>query len=167
MGSSQNTIESWGSSQNKLIGNKTIASVGHNAIVVLFDCKYKVKRINGGRIIYQKSFLYDKVSFIDICEKTKNGIILYKSVNPTTNCDFYTGKIKYEVGKSIVCPDWVSDKTLQCGHGLHLSPSPELAKSYNDGKILKCEVTHKDFVVFASDATKVRCKKVNVLEELK
>ena len=50
---------------------------------------------------------------------------------------------------------------------MHLSPSPMLAKSFNNGKILKCSAKLKDIVVYPYNTMKVRCKKVTVLEECK
>ena len=92
------------------------------------------------------------------------GIILFKSVNPKTRCDYHTGKIKYE--GEVVCPDWKDDDKQQCGNGLHLSPSADEALIYHQGLVLRCEVAFDDFVVYSEDITKVRCKKVTVLEEV-
>ncbi len=94
-------------------------------------------------------------------------ITLYKSVDPETNCDFYTQKIEYIIGKEIECPDWDDNCLRQCGGGLHLSPNPEQALEYNQGKLLVCHVHIDDFVVFPFDISKVRCKKVKVIEEYK
>lgn len=95
----------------------------------------------------------------------KGEVTLYKSVNPETGNDFQTGTIKYE--GIVKCPDWNGDPKLQCGNGLHLSPSPNLALSYHKGKLLECKVHKNDFVVFTGDITKVRCKKVKVVGEYK
>jgi hypothetical protein len=92
-------------------------------------------------------------------------MILYKSVNPENHCDFYTGKIKYQ--GVVECPDFDQNSDRQCGGGLHLSPLPEMALKYNEGKVLKCEVDINDIVVFPTDITKVRCRKVKVLGEYK
>jgi hypothetical protein len=109
-----------------------------------------------------KEMKHTKKSFADRCESDKKGhVILFKSVNPETGCDYQTGKIKYE--GVVECPDWDSDPERQCGGGLHLSPTPGAALSYHQGKLLKCRVALKDLVVFASDVTKVRCKRVEVL----
>jgi len=105
-------------------------------------------------------------SFLDFYEltPTKAGFItLYKSVNPKTNCDFYTGKIKYK--GTVGCPDWNPDENIQCGNGLHLSATPEDALRYNKGKIIKCRVNIKDIVFYPYDISKVRCKEVKVLKE--
>ena len=50
---------------------------------------------------------------------------------------------------------------------MHLSPTLKEALLYNKGKILKCAVDLKDFVVYAQNITKVRCRKVKVIEEVK
>jgi hypothetical protein len=96
--------------------------------------------------------------------ESKKEIILYKSVRPDNHKDFYTNTIKYE--GEVICPDFDPDKTIQCGNGFHLSPTPEMAQFYNnDGTVLKCVVAIKDIVVYGLDITKVRCKKVTVLGE--
>jgi hypothetical protein len=95
--------------------------------------------------------------------ESKKDIILYKSVQSTNHTDFYTGKIKYT--GTVECPDFDPDETRQCGGGLHLSPTPELALSYNNGIILKCRVAVKDIAVYGLNITKVRCKKVTVIGE--
>jgi hypothetical protein len=79
-------------------------------------------------------------------------------------CDYYTGKIKYE-GK-VICPDWNDDKNIECGNGLHLSPTPEMALSYNNGLVLECKVRIKDIAVYEKNITKVRCKEVIVIKNI-
>ena len=95
-------------------------------------------------------------------------LILYKSVQKNYT-DFYTGQVKYEVGKTVVCPDWDDRQSRECGGGLHLSPSIDLCKRFNKGIYLKCEVSIKDILVHKNPdmPEKVRCKKVKVLEEIK
>ena len=109
--------------------------------------------------------------FIDKYDVEKAGkyIILYKSVNPETYCDFRTGQIKYEIGKTIICPDWDENFTGECGYGLHLSPTPFMALKFNGGKVLKCKVKISDCMTVENPQypTKVRCKQVEVLEEVK
>ena len=101
--------------------------------------------------------------------KTVNTLLLYKSVNPKTYCDFKTGTIKYELGKVVTCPDWDEKFIGECGHGLHLSPTPYFALEFNDGKVLKCKVKICDCRTVKNPRypTKVRCKQVEVLEEVK
>jgi len=103
---------------------------------------------------------YTKNDLLAIAEHNNDKIVLYKSVNPDTFCDFYTGKIKYEIGKEVECPDWDSNEIFQCGNGLHLSIFPFTAQIYNEGTILRCLVDPDDVVVFPDDITKVRCRKV-------
>ena len=103
---------------------------------------------------------YTKNDLLSIAEHVNDKIVLYKSVNCDTFCDFYTGKIKYEIGKEVECPDWDSNEIFQCGNGLHLSIFPFTAQIYNEGTILRCLVDPDDVVVFPDDITKVRCRKV-------
>ena len=141
--------------------------VNKNAIIIANDCKVKIiKKAKTVQIIKNTRAVYDEEDFVAEYANQVDGqsIILYKSVNPETLCDFYTGKIKYE--GVVTCPDWNPDKNIQCGNGLHLSPTPEMALNYNNGKVLKCKVALKDIVVYATDISKVRCHKVTVIGEL-
>ena len=166
----------WGSSHAELRGNSsakiqnssvTIDKLLEQAVAICIDKKCKIiKKDKTAKCIITPKVKYNINNFVDIYFENKIGktkIILYKSVNPKTFCDFYTGKIKYE--NTVICPDFDPNINRQCGGGLHLSPTPELALSYNQGKVLKCEVEIKDIVVFPDDITKVRCKKVKVIGE--
>jgi hypothetical protein len=90
-------------------------------------------------------------------------ILLYKMVKKD-GTDHHSGTIKYE--GTVTCPDWDPDPEVQCGGGLHLSPSASLAKFYHPtGKLLKCLVHPDDIVVYGPDITKVRCRKVEVIDD--
>lgn len=103
---------------------------------------------------------YDKKNLLEAAEKENGFLILYKSVNPKTDCDFYTGSIKYELNQDIICPDFDPDKSRECGGGLHLCIYPSTTQLLNEGKILKCLVDPKDVIVFKDSIGKVRCRKV-------
>jgi len=107
--------------------------------------------------------IYDKERFFDRCQKfCDDSIILYKSVRRDTLCDFQTNKIKYE--GIVECPDWIDDDSIECGNGLHLSPTIGDALSYHNGKILKCRVFKSDINIYINNLTKVRCRKLEVLK---
>jgi hypothetical protein len=147
--------------------NVTIHSCFMLAVIIMIGCVCEIKKKSKTvTVIKNKVAEYTKKDFIDIYGTDKDGnMTLYKSVRPETDTDFYTGKIKYE--GVVTCPDWDNDSERQCGGGLHLSPLPHLALNYNQGKLLECKVNKKDFVVYKSDITKVRCKLVTVIGEYK
>lgn len=87
-------------------------------------------------------------------------LILFKSVNPDTNCDFKTGRIKYVLGEIVEAPDFDPDINRECGGGLHLSFTAAKTQDFNEGKILKCLVDPMDVVVYHGNIEKVRCRKV-------
>ena len=166
----------WGNSQVKAAfensnikafsSNVIILRLKHQSTLICQNCDAGVQeKDNTANIIITKTMQHTKQTFLDIYKDsmTANSIILYKSVNPDTLCDFYTGKIKYE--GTVICPDWEDNEQRECGGGLHLSPTPELALFYNKGKVLKCKVNIEDFVVYSQNISKVRCKKVKVLGE--
>jgi hypothetical protein len=168
--------ELWGSSHAEAFENSSltvqyksvvIERLKHYAVAMCLDgiCDINEKD-DTAQVIICPRIQHDIKTFTDIYKENVNGktMILYKSVQPD-NTDFYSGKIKYE--GIVECPDWDPDKNIQCGGGLHLSPTPELTQKYNQGKILKCEVALKDIVVYPPDITKVRCRKVEVIEEVK
>jgi hypothetical protein len=154
----------WGNSTINIFSNTDIQKAMLPAVLI-FRNGFRQKISGNATKVYQKKESYTKQNFVDLFKKGK--LILYKSVNPETECDFFTGKIKYETGKTVGCPDWDSNANRQCGGGLHLSPTPAMALSYNQGKIKVCEVKIKNFVVYSKDITKVRCKEVTVIGDLK
>ncbi|MBN2402023.1 MAG: hypothetical protein JXN64_06465, partial [Spirochaetes bacterium] len=158
----------WGNSVIQIYNNITIQKVLQNAIIICNNCTPNIlKKSDSVQIIKTNNTQLTKNDFLDIySEQIKdNQITLYKSVNPETECDFYTGKIKYE---GIVKPEkWNPDEQVQCGDGLHLSPLPQLALNYNKGKLKICKVNIDNFVVYPDDITKVRCSEVEVIEDYK
>jgi hypothetical protein len=161
------SVEAWGNSSVKVFSEYcNIKKALQETVIIYIDTKGKPKKVSKtASVIFKKTAKYTKKDFLEIYENNKadkEHIYLYKSVNPKTNCDFYTGKIKYE--GIVKCPDWKSNKEQECGSGLHLSPTPELALRYNQGKILKCKVAIKDFVVYPYNIDKVRCKKIEVIK---
>ena len=160
---------------NSVSGNATIkiysSSVNINrllmqSIAICIDCHPTIKDIDiTATAINKTTAKYTKEDFINIYNDNMiddNHILLYKSVNEN-HFDFLTGKIKYT--GMVECPDWDDNIERQRGGGLHLSPTPEMALQYNNGQILKCKVHINDFIVCPHDITKVRCKRVEVIEE--
>jgi len=163
-------------------GNATIQDVSGNAIIKVYsdtinignilmqsviiciDCSPIIKNVAAtATIIYKSAAKYSKNDIIAIYSDNmidENHIKLYKSVRDD-HTDFYSGSIKYE--GIVTCPDWDDNPERECGGGLHLSPTPEFALRYNQGKVLECKVHIDDFVVYPHDITKVRCKSVEVI----
>jgi len=181
-------VVAWGNSRVVAWGNSSVAARG-NSRVVAFDysfiivfstfvilkllgfstvslrVKIKIKSKSKTSNVLNhigKELNYSKKDFLSLCEKNSDGrYILYKSVNPETLCDFHTGKVKYE--NIVTCNDFDSNKNRECGGGLHLCHSPEIALSFNVGKVLKCLVHSKDMVIYKKNIAKIRCRKVEVL----
>jgi hypothetical protein len=146
-----------------------VKKIAEYAIISLDEVKIKLpKKPKTASVIKRKLVEYNINSFIDIYNLTNedDSIILYKTVRKDTLCDFRTNSIKYE--GIVKCPDFDSSKDRECGGGLHLSPTPELAISFAEGeyKLLKCKVKLKDIVVYGKNIQKVRCKQVKVLGEV-
>jgi len=156
------------SSAKALDKSVTIDKLLEQATLICIDKKCNIqKKERTATIIISPKVFYNIKSFCDIYGKnliSKKEIILYKTVRPENHRDFYTNSIEYK--GEVVCPDFKDDPKIQCGYGLHLSPTPELALTYNKGTVLKCVVNIKDIVVFGTDITKVRCQKVKVIGEI-
>jgi hypothetical protein len=135
-----------------------------SAVIYTKNVQVKIYH-NAIAVVRPEKFLHTINSFLDIYPLDENGLVtLYKSVNPETLCDFRTGEIRYE--GEVICPDFDPDPARHCGGGLHLSPRPEMALAYNQGKLLLCKARPEDVVVYAEDINKVRCKRVEVIKEL-
>jgi hypothetical protein len=186
------SVEAWENSSVEARGNSSVVAWGNssvvawgNSVIRLFN---QIKRLvlkkfsvaisigfkasvefkaETAQLIEQPAATYDKEEFLDIYKKNiqpDGRILLYKATQKD-GTDHYTGKIKYE---GVVHPaKWDPDPERQCGDGLHLSPTPQLVKSYHNGKIKKCLVKIEDFLVYARDITKVRCREVEVIQEEK
>ena len=130
-----------------------------NAFALLFD-KAKAKKLMNATVKKYKEPVYDAKIFSAVAEHQGKMLILYKSVDPETLCDFRTGKIKYAIGTDVECPDWDPDPERECGGGLHLSHTAMKTQEFSKGKILKCLVDPNDIVVYRGSIEKVRCRKV-------
>jgi len=159
------SVEAWENSVIRIFSNIRL-KLNQFSVGIGIGIKIKAEYKSGSATLINKEIAkYDKKLFLRMYKKNiqKGGeILLYKSVKDD-NTDFYSGKIKY-IGK-VICPDWDDNPNRECGGGLHLSPTPELAKSFNNGKIKKCIVEQKNFVVYPKNIDKVRCKEVEVIED--
>jgi len=173
------TVEAWENATVRASGNATVRAWGnaiiralaaikieafHWVTVICQDCKPAIKRHGENVTIARtKTLKHTQETFTDIYPADKQGFTeMFKSVRPDTLCDFYTGDIKYE--GVVECPDWDANKDRQCGGGLHVSPTPEMALRYNGGgKVLRVRVHKDDYVVYPDDITKVRCRKLEVI----
>ena len=138
------------------------------SIASLRGIKVKIeKKARTATVVKTPAFIKHNIkSFAERCDSDKpNTVILYKSVDKETKCDFRTGTIEYK--GVVTCPDWDPSSDKECGNGLHLSPTPGMALSYNQGHLLKCRVNLKDIAVFESNITKVRCRQVEVIGDYK
>ena len=147
-----------------------ILEAGQQSTIIYHNCKSKPKKSSKTTsIIYKTKAKFEWINFSKIYNiQVKNRIvILYKSVREDLT-DHHTGKIKYKIGTIVTAPDWNPDPTLECGGGLHVSPSISDCKRFNNGRYLKCSVNVKDIVVHPKPLYpyKVRCKQLRVLEEV-
>jgi hypothetical protein len=131
-----------------------------NAIIQYYSRNNKIKLYGNAHKHKIKDSKYTLDDIKKIAETSNGKIILYKCVNPETNCDFYSGKIEYKIGEEVIAPDFCPAPEIECGKGLHLCLCPSTTQIYNTGKILKCLVNIKDIVVYEKSIQKVRCRAV-------
>ena len=88
-------------------------------------------------------------------------VILYKSVKPNFR-SFHSDSVTYLLGKETVAPDWDKDETIECGKGLHLSPTIQQAITFNNASnYLACRVKLSDIAslpAFAQYPDKIRVR---------
>jgi hypothetical protein len=106
--------------------------------------------------------------------KIRNGAIsLWKAVRED-GTDFYTGKVKYEIGKEVVDPNWSDTFSGECGYALHLSDSPSGARIFVQDehlltfRLFKVRAKLEDCKVFGGNPQypmKLRAKKCVPIKE--
>ena len=158
------TVRAWGNATLRILSSRSIIrELADQAIAVIQECDGVVisKKEDTAQVIYTKQTRYSIKSIQRLYNHPEGEpLVLYKSVRDDLT-DFYSGKIKYE--GVVECPDWDPNSERECGGGLHLSPTPDLARDYNIGKLLRCEVMPEDISVYPYNITKVRCRKVKVI----
>lgn len=93
---------------------------------------------------------------------------LYKRVQADYS-DYYTGTYKYHLGSIVTAADWIANDRITCGYGLHLAPTLELSKIWNEGpesRLLLCRVAIDDMSIFPYKIVQVRCRQAIVIREL-
>ncbi len=147
------TVRASGNATVRAWDNASILTLDHNQVRCLMNATSK-------EYIEPK---YNHELLEAIADHDGTDLVLYKSVNPKTGCDFKTGKIQYKIGTVVECPDWDPDPGRECGGGLYLSLSAQRTQNFNVGKIgeiLKCLVRPEDVIIYESNIDKVRCRAV-------
>jgi hypothetical protein len=108
--------------------------------------------------------------FLDFFEiPVVNGCcFLYKRVKNDFS-DYYTGTYKYYPGSTVTASDWIENDRIICGYGLHLAPTLELSKMWNEGngsRLLLCKVAASDISIFPYRIVQARCRQVSVEKEI-
>jgi len=93
---------------------------------------------------------------------------LYKRVK-SNFIDYYTGDYLYLPGMVVTAADWIDNDRITCGYGLHLHPTLELSRIWNEGngsRLLLCKVAIEDMSIFPYKIVQVRCRQIEVLREV-
>ncbi len=155
-GSEALKVSAWGYVQLSILG-KVIAKASAKVAVLVDGTAAKV---TGGRVTrVKRSTAQEWCDYYGV--KVERGIaILYKSVHQ----DYLNGhnrSFSWKPGTVPECKDW--DAKVECGSGLHFSPSPEMAREFfsDNPRYLACPVRLKDIVVHPDGEypQKVKAKK--------
>lgn len=94
----------------------------------------------------------------------KNGFCeLFKRVDEEYH-DYFSRRLTYSPGTTVVAEDWSPNERIVCGNALHLCATREQSDQWNEGgKLLMCRVALKDMCVFPYNVQQVRCRKVYVI----
>jgi hypothetical protein len=122
-------VEAWGSSHVEARDSSHV-DAGEFTAVHLHSQRVK---LTGGTVIDMTSFdRNDAVTWCDfVGVMVVDGVAtLYKAVDDNLQAGHNYRTTTYSLGETITCPDWRDDN--DCGGGLHLSPTPSAASSYNN-----------------------------------
>jgi len=177
--SSNLTVEGWESSNLTVVGAENSIfriysdmelKLFQQAVAIAQECSPKIlHQDQTAQLLKTLKSLHDLNSFLAIKEiEPINGkVTLYKYVRDDFK-DHYSGTLSYEPGGIVTEPNWDPDPERQCGRGLHFSASLRDAQGYNSsGRAIACEVAMEDIVIWPHDISKVRCREVRVIEEVK
>ena len=168
------TVEALGNATVMALGNATVMASGNatvrasgnatvrawdNASILTLDHNQVHCRMNATSKEYIEP-KYNHELLEAITDHDGTDLVLYKSVDPKTGCDFKTGKIQYKIGTVVECPDWDPDPGRECGGGLHLCLSAQQTQNFSGGRILKCLVRPEDVIIYEPSIDKVRCRAV-------
>ncbi len=102
----------------------------------------------------------------DGVSELRRRVQLLKRVNEQFH-DYYSGKYDYSPGKTVTAADWVPIDRIVCGNALHLCATIPQSKQWNEGgRLVRCSVALKDLCVFPYNISQVRCRQVDVIEEV-
>ena len=88
-------------------------------------------------------------------------LLVYKGVENNLTSSVIGNK-QYELGKKATEKLCSFNVDEECKNGLHVCPTPGMAKSYGD-KIIECEVDMGDIVAIPGQGVKVRVKRLKPL----
>jgi hypothetical protein len=91
-------------------------------------------------------------------------VVLYKGLENTKSPTITAegNQIEYKKGK-VIEDKYVNYRVYnECAHGLHVCPTEELASRWGN-KVVKVKINIMDFVAIPNDGSKVRVKRLKVL----
>ncbi|MGD9991123.1 DUF7666 domain-containing protein [Pseudonocardia sp.] len=94
---------------------------------------------------------------------TDGQVTVYKAVRD----DLRSGhNFAYPIGETVACDDWRDND--ECGHGLHFSPSPHQAASYDYSatRYLECTVALSELRPLTGGTAKCKAPRATVVREV-
>ncbi len=122
-------------------------------------------RVEGGVLIDHTAVESDPVMWCSYhgVDVTDGAATVYKAVRANLHS---AHGFAYPIGETVECDDWSDDD--ECGHGLHFSPSPSQALTYDWGatRFLECRVQLADLRPLTGGTAKMKCPRAVVVREV-
>lgn len=145
--SSRPSLESWASAKPIFQGAiKVTSSEKTSTIRVLKTYPIQWEVTGEAKVILlNSSDPIDWINFFELPAIDNEFVYLYKALDSDFCSNF--NKFKYPPGTTVESPDW--DPEIECGMGLHFSPSPKDALQFNPDaeKYVACKVKLSEMVV--------------------
>ncbi len=187
------SVEAWGNSsvearENSSVvarRNSSVVAWGNSSVVAWENSSVVAKnnaqivdRLSGGRIeitgnariVYMPKTIDEYCSFYDIKHDKKKGLF-YKSVHKRDDRYFSDNDrdFEYVIGEKVIADKLDSNKTVDCGHGIHIAHKTwalDFGRNWADLAILEVEADLDEIIIPVNCSGKVRCGEVKVIREI-
>jgi len=169
-------VEAWGSSRVVAWDSSRVEAWGSSSVVAWDSSRVEAGKYVAVHLHSQTVALTGEGHIIDMTAldmtdpqtwadlhggKVSGGrLTVYKGVNADLRSAHGT---EYPIGATVTCPDW--EPTVECGNGLHFSPSPTATESYcTPERYLECTVKLADVVPLGDKVKASACRVVRVVD---
>ena len=172
------SAELWGNSSAVLRGNSRAELVGNSSAELWGNSQatdrtktHEIKINGNARIVYDPRNIDEYLSFNGLPADGET-CLLYKAVHKTEDGIYksdHDNRFLYRIGEVAVADGLTTDKSVDCGEGIHLSyPAWAVGygKNWDDLAILELQVKKSEVIVPENGCEKVRAKSAKVIREV-